>query len=110
MGGFANHHIDTLLDTEHNDAFDLVATIDPDPSRCRHLETLAERGQLPDSDLGWFGAVAVGEQPFHVIPKLVALMTLAAYAGSIAFFFRARKANLSKGIGPVEPGDADNDA
>ena len=71
---------------------------------------LAERGQLPDSDLGWFGAVAVGEQPFHVIPKLVALMTLAAYAGSIAFFFRARKANLSKHIGPVEPGDADNDA
>ena len=71
---------------------------------------LAERGQLPDSDLGWFGAVAVGEEPFHVIPKLVALMTLAAYAGSIAFFFRARKANLSKHIGPVEPGDAENDA
>ena len=62
MGGFANHHIDTLLDTEHNDAFDLVATIDPDPSRCRQLETLAERGipayssideylQTPESDL-----------------------------------------------------------
>jgi hypothetical protein len=33
-------------------------------------------------------------------------MVIGAYAGSIVFFFRARTANLAKGIGPVEPGDA----
>ena len=68
---------------------------------------LAERGQLPDSDLGWFGPVAVGEEPMHFIPKMVLTMTLAAYVGSLAFFFRARKTNLSSNTGPVTAAAAD---
>lgn len=63
---------------------------------------LAEKGQLPNADLAWFGPVAVGEGAMHVIPTIVLIMTLSAYIGSIAFFFRARKANLADHLGPVE--------
>jgi len=68
--------------------------------------TLAERGKLPESDLGWFGPVVNGAGSVKFVPSTVGVMVIGAYAGSIAFFFQARKANLAKGIGPVEPGDA----
>jgi len=67
--------------------------------------TLAERGIKPGNDLGWFGPVAVGSGGLQVIPKMVLVMTLLAYFGSMVFFFRARSANLKQNIGPREPGD-----
>ncbi|KAA9134149.1 hypothetical protein F3N42_00985 [Marinihelvus fidelis] len=52
---------------------------------------LAERGQLPQSGLGWFGPVATSADALPVIPWMVLAMTLLAYVGSVAFFFRARR-------------------
>ena len=72
----------------------------------RIAQVIAARGELPGSDLGWFGPVVNGPASMNVIPNLILVMFLSAYAGSIAFFFRARKANLASDIGPPEPGDA----
>jgi predicted dehydrogenase len=33
-GGFANTHIETLLDPANEDSFELVAAIDPNPGGC----------------------------------------------------------------------------
>lgn len=66
---------------------------------------LTERGKLPGNDLGWFGPVVNGTGAVKFVPPTVGIMVYGAYIGSIAFFFRARRANLAKGIGPVEPGD-----
>lgn len=66
---------------------------------------LAERGQDPSADLGWFGPVVDGAGGMHVIPWAILTMIVAAYLGSMAFFFRARKANLANDVGPVEAGD-----
>lgn len=63
---------------------------------------LEAMGGLPNSDLGWFGPVAVGGDALNVIPKMVLTMTLATYVGSIVFFFRARRANKRPDIQPKE--------
>jgi len=63
---------------------------------------LAEMGQLPDSDLGWFGPVVSGPEGLHMIPFIILTVVVSAYLGSILFFFRARKANKASDIGPVE--------
>jgi len=63
---------------------------------------IAELGEKPDTALGWFGPVASSPDFLYVLPKLVGGMIILAYIGSILFFFRARKANLSQNIGPVE--------
>jgi len=65
---------------------------------------LAALGAMPDSGLGWFGPVATSPEPLKVIPYVVITMMLGAYFASMAFFFRARKANLSSDTGPVERG------
>lgn len=62
---------------------------------------LSERGQDPDADLGWFGPVS-NAAPMVAIPWIILTMILGAYIGSMAFFFQARKANLSSDVGPVE--------
>ncbi|RZV41430.1 MAG: hypothetical protein EX271_08050 [Acidimicrobiales bacterium] len=66
---------------------------------------IAEIGAQPNSALGWFGPVATSPDFLYVLPRLVLFMIVAAYIGSVVFFFRARKANVSKDIGPVELGD-----
>jgi predicted dehydrogenase len=43
IGGFANHHVARLLEGEGSEDFEIVAAIDPDPSRCDHLPALRER-------------------------------------------------------------------
>jgi hypothetical protein len=66
---------------------------------------LSELGKLPDTDLKWFGPVATGPEFLHVLPHIIRVMTLSAFVGSLIFFFRARKSNLSKKFGPVERSD-----
>ena len=64
---------------------------------------MEELGQSPDTALTWFGPVTAGSDFLHVLPRLIFTMTFSAYIGSMFFFFRARKANLSKEVGPIEP-------
>lgn len=63
---------------------------------------LADIGQSPNSDLGWFGPVATSPDALNLIPEFIRGMTLLAYVGSIVFFFRARRSNRSSDFGPVE--------
>lgn len=62
---------------------------------------IAAAGDTPDTSLGWFGPVATSPDFLYVMPKIIGTMIVMAYIGSILFFFRARKANLSPNTGPV---------
>lgn len=64
---------------------------------------LHEVGQTPNTSLGWFGPVANNPDFLHKLPNIILTMILSAFVGSIIFFFRARTANMSKEVGPVEP-------
>ena len=50
-------------------------------------------GDLPETSLAWIGPVGVGADFMHILPILIAIMTLLAYAASVWFFFRSRKQN-----------------
>lgn len=66
---------------------------------------ISEVGNVPTTSLGWFGPLATSPDFLYVMPNIIGSMIVAAYAGSIIFFFRARKANISKTVGPIELGD-----
>lgn len=65
----------------------------------------SEFSEVPTTALGWLGPIASSPDFFHVMPHIIGSMIVAAYIGSIVFFFRARKANLSSDVGRVEPGN-----
>jgi hypothetical protein len=64
---------------------------------------MVELGQDPNTDLGWIGPIAASPDFFHILPTIIRIMTIGAFVGSLVFFFRARRSNLSKDVGPVEP-------
>lgn len=71
---------------------------------------IAEFRGVPDTSLGWFGPVALGPEGLTMIPYVLLTVTLSAYIGSILFFFRARKANKSSDVGPVEALSTDTES
>ena len=44
IGGFANMHLDHILNPDINDSLELVAAVDPAPENCEHLDTLKHGG------------------------------------------------------------------
>ncbi|MEL6687810.1 MAG: hypothetical protein AAFP97_09320 [Pseudomonadota bacterium] len=63
---------------------------------------IADVGAVPETSLGWFGPVRVGPDGLKMIPYVMLVISVGSYLGSILFFFRARKANKAKDVGPVE--------
>ncbi|MGJ8563370.1 MAG: hypothetical protein ACSHXY_07440 [Alphaproteobacteria bacterium] len=63
--------------------------------------SIADMGNNPSTSLTWFGPIATGPDFLHILPEIIGGMIVLAYFGSILFFFRARKSNLSNAVGPV---------
>ncbi|MDA0321860.1 MAG: Gfo/Idh/MocA family oxidoreductase [Verrucomicrobia bacterium] len=71
MGGFANSHLSQLLQGASRQELELVAAIDPDPSRCEHLAELNERAvqihtSLDDYLRGTAADLVIVSTPIHL--------------------------------------------
>ena len=57
-------------------------------------------GRLPGSSIGWHPNVAEGAEGMSLLPRIILVIMLGAYAASIWFFFRARHMHQEKEPGP----------